>query len=79
MIMICSVIGDLTERLAQHDDYGYFDARKQLYPGLSRLVFQGNSFILVFQGNWSLKANLQSTPLVLWAAQPTHHGTQTDA
>ena len=62
--MICSVIGDSTERLAQHADYGHFGARKQFYPGLSKQL-----------QNWGH----QSTPPVPWAAQPTNHRIQTDA
>ena len=34
--MICSVMGELTERLTRHDNYGHFGAKKQFHPGLSR-------------------------------------------
>ena len=37
IIMIWSINGDLTERLAQQDDYGGHGAMKHFY-----LVFQGN-------------------------------------
>ena len=62
--MICSVIGDLTETLAQHDNCDHFGARKQFYLGFSKQL-----------QNWGH----QNTPPVPWAAQPTHHWTETDA
>ena len=36
MIMICTVIGDLTERPAQHNDYGHFGQKKQFFLPFNR-------------------------------------------
>ena len=33
--MICKVIGDLTEKLVQHDNYDHYGARKQFYLHLA--------------------------------------------
>ena len=55
--MIWSVIGDLTGRLAQHDDYSHYGATKQFYLRLSKHL-----------QNWGH----QSKPPVPWAAPPTH-------
>ena len=63
-MMICSVIGDLTEKLAQHDDYDHFGPKKQFFLGFSRQL-----------QNWVR----QNTPPVPWATQTTHHRTQTNA
>ena len=76
--MICSVIGDSTERLVQHDDYGHFGARKQFYPVLSRQLQnwghqsappslgQHNRLIIEFKpaldGNWSWLLTLLPFP-----------------
>ena len=36
MIMICTVIGDLTEKPAQHNDYGHIGQKKQFFLHPSR-------------------------------------------
>ena len=62
--MIWSVIGDLTERLAQHEDYDRYGARKQFYLHLSEQL-----------QNWGHQSKLH----VPWAAPPVHRQTQNDA
>ena len=77
--MKCSVIGDLTEKLAQHDNYSQYGARKQFYPGLSRQLQnwghqstppscgQHNRLIIEFKptldGNWSWVLTFLAFPL----------------
>ena len=62
--MIWSVIGDLTERLARHDDYDHYDTKKQSYFRLSKQVQK-----------WGHQIKLH----VPWAAPPTHRQTQSGA
>ena len=62
--MIWSVIGDLTGRLVQHDDYGHYGARKEFSLHLSKQL-----------QNWDRESKLP----VPWAAPLTHHRTQNDA
>ena len=60
---ICKVRGDLTERMAQHDDYGHFGEKMQFSPG----------FLEHIQG-----LDVQKTPIFLLAIQKLifHEPTQ---
>ena len=62
--MIWSVIGDLTERLAQQDNYDNYGVRKPSYLQLAK--------------QWQNRGH-QSKFHVPWAAPLTHHRTQNDA
>ena len=59
--MIWSFIGDFTERLAQHDDYGHYGAREKFFLHLSKQL-----------QNWGHQIKLP----VPWAATPTHRQTK---
>ena len=61
--MICKVIGDLTEKLVQHDDYDHNGARKQFYLHLAEQL-----------QNWGHRSKLR----VPWAAPTIHRQTQND-
>ena len=62
--MICKFIGDLTEKLVQHDDYDHYGSRKQFYLHLAEQL-----------QNWGHKNIFR----VAWAALPTHRQIQNDA
>ena len=62
--MICKVIGDLTEKRAQHDNYDHYGAKKQFYCHPEEQL-----------QNWGHRNKLP----VPWAALPTNRRIQNDA
>ena len=62
--MICKVIGDLTEKLVQHDDYDHYGAMKQFHLHLAEQL-----------QNWGHQSKLH----VPWAGPPTQRQLRNDA
>ena len=62
--MICKVIGDLTKKLVQHDNYDHYGAWRQFYLHLAEQL-----------QNWGHQSKLH----VPWAGPPTHRQIRNDA